>query len=35
MTNAKSLLQGADSLKDGMADLRWILLNSNEFRFLP
>jgi len=35
MTNAKSLLQGAESLKDGMADLRWILLNSNEFRFLP
>ena len=35
LTNAMGLLQQADSLNDGMADLRWILLNSNEFRFLP
>ncbi|MCS5574095.1 MAG: hypothetical protein NZ789_14265, partial [Pseudomonadales bacterium] len=35
LTNAMSLLQRADDPNDGMADLRWILLNSNEFRFLP
>lgn len=35
LTNAMGLLQRADGLNDGMADLRWILLNSNEFRFLP
>jgi hypothetical protein len=29
------LLQQAEGPADGMADLRWILLNSNEFRFLP
>ena len=32
---AKSIVKDADSLTDGMADLRWVLLNSNEFRYLP
>ncbi|MDE0737252.1 MAG: DUF1553 domain-containing protein, partial [Pirellulaceae bacterium] len=35
MVNAMGVLQGADNATDGMADLRWVLLNSNEFRFLP
>jgi hypothetical protein len=35
LTNAMGLLQQAEGPADGMADLRWILLNSNEFRFLP
>ena len=32
---ARSIVQDGDSLLDGMADLRWVLLNSNEFRYLP
>ena len=32
---AKLIVKDADSLLDGMADLRWVLLNSNEFRYLP
>ena len=35
LAGAKRLLDEAKSVTDGMADLRWILLNSNEFRFLP
>ncbi len=35
MANAIGILQGAGTATDGMADLRWVLLNSNEFRFLP
>ncbi|MCP3693109.1 MAG: DUF1553 domain-containing protein [Planctomycetaceae bacterium] len=35
MANAMDILQGAKTATDGMADLRWVLLNSNEFRFLP
>ena len=32
---AKLIVKDAYSLLDGMADLRWVLLNSNEFRYLP
>lgn len=32
---AKSIIAGQKDPLDGMADFRWILLNCNEFRFLP
>jgi len=32
---AKSVVNDGDSTLEGMADLRWVLLNSNEFRYLP
>lgn len=32
---AKSIVEEGESDLDGMADLRWVLLNSNEFRYLP
>lgn len=32
---AEGLVREADSLLEGMADLRWVLLNGHEFRFLP
>ena len=32
---AASIVHDGDTLLDGMADLRWVLLNSNEFRYLP
>lgn len=32
---ASSIVADAESAPDGIADLRWILLNCNEFRFLP
>ena len=32
---AKEMIQEAKTPSDGMADLRWVMLNSNEFRFLP
>lgn len=32
---AKTIVEEGDSRLDGMADLRWVLLNSNEFRYLP
>lgn len=35
MTEAKQLIASAQSPLDGMADLRWVLLNCHEFRFLP
>ena len=35
MTEAKEIIAGAANPVDGMADLRWVLLNCNEFRFLP
>ncbi len=33
--DAKDVMAEAGTPLDGMADLRWVLLNSNEFRFLP
>jgi len=35
MTEAKQLIASAQSPLDAMADLRWVLLNCHEFRFLP
>ena len=32
---AKSIISAQKDSLDGMADFRWILLNCNEFRFLP
>jgi hypothetical protein len=32
---AKEIMSGAANVKDGMHDLRWVLLNCHEFRFLP
>jgi len=32
---AKKIIQEAKDALEGMADLRWALLNSNEFRYLP
>jgi hypothetical protein len=29
------VIDGSGNAVDGMADFRWVLLNSNEFRFLP
>ena len=34
-TDAKQIIGDATSPLEGMADLRWILMNCNEFRFLP
>ncbi|MDA1229751.1 MAG: DUF1553 domain-containing protein [Planctomycetota bacterium] len=35
LTEAKVILEEAATPVDGMADLRWLLLNCDEFRFLP
>lgn len=35
LADAKAILSDAKSPVDGMADLRWALLNCNEFRYLP
>jgi hypothetical protein len=35
VTDAKQIIGDAANTLDGMADLRWILMNCNEFRFLP
>jgi hypothetical protein len=32
---AKEIVKDAQDDLEGMADLRWVLLNSNEFRYLP
>ena len=32
---ARSIVADGDTTLEGMADLRWVLLNSNEFRYLP
>jgi hypothetical protein len=35
LAEAKSLLAEAETPLEGMADLRWILFNCHEFRFIP
>lgn len=35
LAEAKAIIAEADSPLEGMADLRWLLLNCDEFRFLP
>jgi hypothetical protein len=35
IADAKAIIADAANPLDGMADVRWVLLNSNEFRFLP
>lgn len=35
LTEAKQIIADAANPLDGMADLRWVLINCNEFRFLP
>jgi Protein of unknown function (DUF1553)/Protein of unknown function (DUF1549) len=35
MTEAHEIIKGAPSSLEGMADLRWALLNCHEFRYLP
>ena len=35
ITEANQIIAEGQSQLDGMADLRWILLNCNEFRFVP
>ncbi len=34
MADAKTIVKEAANPLDGMADLRWALFNSNEFRFI-
>jgi hypothetical protein len=35
MADAHTILKDAKTPLDGMADLRWAMFNSNEFRFIP
>jgi hypothetical protein len=35
ISEGKQIVQAAKTPVDGMADLRWVLLNCNEFRFIP
>ena len=35
LAEAKTIIGQAATPLDGMADLRWVLMNCNEFRFLP
>ena len=35
LAEAKAIIHDGKTVLDGMADLRWALLNCNEFRFLP
>ncbi len=35
LDEAKQIVSAASSWREGMADLRWVLFNCHEFRFLP
>jgi hypothetical protein len=35
IADATGILNESDTPLDGMADLRWVLLNGNEFRHVP
>lgn len=35
LAEAREIIRAAANPVDGYADLRWVLLNCNEFRFLP
>lgn len=35
LTDARTIIKDAASPAEGLADLRWALFNSNEFRFIP
>ncbi len=35
IAEAQEIFTEAGSVLDGMADLRWALINCHEFRFLP
>ncbi len=35
LAEATELIKSSKTLLGGMTDLRWVMLNSNEFRFLP
>jgi len=35
LSEAREIVAGAATPLEGLADLRWVLLNCNEFRFLP
>lgn len=35
LTEAREVIAGGKSPADGLADLRWAMLNSHEFRYLP
>ena len=33
--DAREVIAAGETVLDGFADFRWVVLNSNEFRFLP
>lgn len=35
LDEAKQIVEAASSWREGMADLRWVLFNCHEFRFMP
>lgn len=35
LAESREMITGAPTVEEGMADLRWVLINCNEFRFLP
>ena len=35
LADARAILQSGKTPENGMADLRWALFNSHEFRYLP
>ena len=35
LSDAKGVVAAADDKLDGMRDLRWVLLNCHEFRYVP